>query len=199
MRKILKIGVLGIGLVFLSRSALPQEKVALTLQVPPQFFMSLCPERPFQGAKVFLKGVEDQRPIKTLGVVTKKGGKDPVEVAADPPLSVIFTNYLVSALEVCGMQMVGPEAADYQIQFVIDEFHGQEEKALLTGKGQAKSRVSFMAHSPTRKVAGNFSYGLDFKQSRKRGVERLQEILNELLQETLRQVPISPQLRALKS
>jgi YajG family uncharacterized lipoprotein len=198
--KFWKIGMLGLGLFCLSRSALSQEKVSLTLEVPPQFFMSLCPEHPFQGEKVFLKSVEDNRSSPILGMVTKKGGKNPVEVDADPPLQVVFKNYLSSVLEACGMQLVqAPEGSEYQIQFTIEEFHGEEEKHLVTGKGQATSRLSFMANSPTRKVTGNVSYGVDFKQGRKRGIERLREILNELLQETLRQIPGSPQLRTLKS
>jgi hypothetical protein len=189
----------GLFLFYLSSPVFSQDKVALTLEVPAQFFMTLCPDRPFSGSKVYWKGVQDLRAIKTLGVVTRKGGEDPIEVISDPPLQQVFQSYLTSILDQCGMQLVQrPEDAAYQMEAFIDEFHAQEEKGLVTGKGQAKSRLSFTATTMGRKVAANVGYGVEFKQGRKRGIERLKKILNELLQETLRQVPASSQLRTLK-
>lgn len=199
MKKKLKILLTALSLICISRPAVSVEFETVTLEVPAQFFMSLCPDRPFQGVKVFWKGVQDQRPVQLLGVVTKKGGEDPIQVVSAPPLQTLFQNYLTSVLEQCGMQLVQrPEEATYEMSAVIEEFHAEEEKRLVMGKGTAKSRLSFAANSVTRKVNAAVSYGVDFKQTKKRGIERLQEILNELLRETLRQVPASAQLRTLK-
>jgi uncharacterized lipoprotein YajG len=193
--------LVGMGLVFFAGFVRSQEPtVPLTLEVPAQFFMNLCPDRPFQGVKVYWKGVEDQRSVKILGVVSKKEGKDAVQVISEPPLEKIFQNYLNSLLEQCGMQLVQrPQDALYQMQATIQEFHAEEEKGWVTGKGEAKSRLEFTAASPERKITANVGYGVEFKQGRKRGIVRLQKILNELLQETLRQVPGSVQLRSMKS
>jgi uncharacterized lipoprotein YajG len=200
MRHHLKIWITVIGTFLFFETAIAQQTFeTITLEVPAQFFMSLCPDRPFQGVKVYWQGVQDKRTHQTLGVVTKKEGKDPIQVVSAPPLQQLFQNYLTSVLEQCGMQLVQrPGDAAFQLEAFIEEFHAEEEKGWVTGKGQAKSRLSFAAQSPTRKVAANVGYGVEFKQGRKRGIERLQKVLNELLQETLRQVPGSTQLQILK-
>lgn len=176
-----------------------EEKELLTLRVPPQFFMGICPKKPFSGIKVYFQGVEDKRGDKILGVVTKKKGKDPIRVYSDPPLEVLMQNYLNSLFDECGMQLAkNASQAPYRLSAGIEAFSAQEVKGILTGKGEAKSRLSLSATGGGRTVRANVGYGVEFKKGKKHGIERLEETLNELLRETLRQLVVSDQLQSLK-
>ena len=100
----------------------------------------------------------------------------------------------------CGMKLeseAGPGI--YEVSAAIKKFRAHEEKGLITGKGKATSEIEIFAELGTKKITAQVGYGIEFKQSRKRGIKRIRQVLNELFQETIKQVIASPTLRNLSS
>jgi len=174
-----------------------QDKAELTLKVPTDLFQQACPSPLWNGLAVQWLGSTDRRPNPEVGLETKKGGKDPIAVSTQPPLAETFDSALRGLLSHCGMKLV-ESGGTWRMSAIIEEFHAGVEKGLVFGKGRAKSRVAIFAESEQRKLSASAGYELEFKQTRKKSLQRLTETLNELFAKTLEQLPKSPQLRSMQ-
>jgi hypothetical protein len=190
--------------VFLALPALAHgetpERETLKFKFNNIFWYRLCSPKPFKGTRIHFQGTRDDRPEKALGTVTKKHGDDEIEIYSEPPLREIVGGYLVAIFRQCGMK-VEPQGGPgiYEVMAAIKKFRAHEEKGLITGKGNATSDIEIVASLGNKKITAQVGYGIEFKKGRKAGIKRMREILNELFQETLKQVIQSPTLRKLSS
>lgn len=164
------------------------------------FWYRLCSSQPFKGTRIHFQGTRDDRPEKALGTVTKKHGNDEIEVYSEPPLREVVGGYLAAIFRQCGMK-VEPQGGPgvYEVMAAIKKFRAHEEKGLITGKGNASSEIEIIASLGNKKITAQVGYGIEFKKGRKAGIKRMREILNELFQETIKQVIQSPTLRNLSN
>ncbi len=176
------------------------EREEISLAVSPGFFQNLCTYPEWKGQKVFWKGVEDQRPQGPLGRVSKKKGKDLVQVYANPDLERVLAENLQRLFQDCGLTLLSAPSGEVpSLRVTVQNFYAEEEKGLVTGKGKARSRLSFEVQRPGRKLTASVGYELEYKQTRKRGIERLQKVLQELLEKTLVEVTRNDSLQKLGS
>lgn len=189
------------ALLFFSFASLPafaEEEAVVFLQLPPAFAATICPTPVWNQVKVQWLGTTDARPQPEVGLETKKKGKDPVAVMTSPSLASFVDEKLKALLSQCGMSLVAaPETSAIKMSAVIEEFHAGMERGLIMGTGQAKSRLSLTAEAPHRKTSASAGYQVEFKNTKKKPLERMTATLNELVLKTLEQVPASPQLRSL--
>lgn len=194
---------LGVLLMAASVSLHAQENLdreEISLAVSPGFFQNLCAHPEWQGQKILWEGIIDQRPQGPLGRVSKKKGKDLVEVYANPPLEKVLEENLRRLFQDCGLTLLSTASGDIpSLRVAVQNFYAEEEKGLVTGKGKARSRLSFEVQCPGRKLTASVGYELEYKQTRKRGIERLQKTLQELLEKTLVEVTQNDSLKKLGS
>ncbi len=190
------LGIILILFLDLGRAA---EEFSITLELPPKFFSQLCPQPLWNHPRVIWQGVKDKRPNPALGTLTKKHGKDPTSVFSQPSLEEIFNRNLEQLFRHCGMDLMTAGSAttadDFQLSGFLEEFYAQEEKGIFTGKGRASSRLLISAIRPQKKINATVTYQIEFKMGRKRGIERLEKILQELFENTVKQVTLAPQLK----
>lgn len=185
-------------LSFASFPALAEEEAVVFLQLPPNFAATICPTPVWNQVKVQWLGTNDARLKPEVGLETKKKGKDPVAVMTSPSLASFVDEKLKVLLTQCGMNLVAaPESSAIKMSAVIQEFHAGMERGLIMGNGQAKSRLSLTAEAPHRKISASAGYQVEFKNTKKKPLERMTATLNELVLKTLEQVPASTQLRSL--
>jgi len=198
----IKTGILffSFALLFPSLSALSEEDPSIHLNLPEGFFSQVCPSPIWKNLKIRWLGVTDERPHQWVGIVTKKGGKNPVRIETDQPLTETFNASLKTLFTQCGMILTdakeNPSASpEATLAVKIIDFSATEEKRFFTGKGTAKSRLLFLVQEGRKKTTSTVGYGLEFKMGRKSGIKRMQMILSELYQATLKEIPKAAELR----
>ena len=184
------------SLVF-SQTLRAGEPTSVTLQLPDGFIEKLCSKPLWENMTVVWKGVEDKRPSPEIGSQEKKG-KILDELVSDPPLAKLLDPLLRQLFTQCGMKLLdhGDEEAT-RLGVEISEFHAGVEKRLITGKGEAKSRLVITKEASTQTRMTEVGYEMESKQIRHKSTKQLTETLNELLRKTLAEIPTSVTVRAL--
>lgn len=168
----------------------------ISFNIPRGFYQQVCPSPIWSGVKVKWEGMKDARSTRALGVVTKKRGKDPIQVYSVEPVAEVLNLSLKQLFNACGMTLLkGSEEAPpgtIILRGELKKFDAKEEKAIFTGKGMAEIQIVFYARRPAKKITADVGYQLEFKLGRKRGIQRLQEILQELYLSALKGIPQAP-------
>lgn len=92
--------------LFSSSLALSEAKESIHLDLPKGFFAKICPSPIWKNLKVRWLGVTDERPDLSVGIITKKGGKDPFQVLTEKPLAETLNTDLQALFSQCGMIIV---------------------------------------------------------------------------------------------
>lgn len=183
----------------LPQLSMGQDIVSVSLQLSPDYSSRVCPSPLWQGQKLVWMGVSDRRSSKEVGLQTKKKGNDPVHIVAEPPLEKILDSNLRELLTRCGLQPVSTASeAELSLQVFVEEFYVGVRKGVLTGKGEAKSRLVFVFKTPFKTKNVVVSYEMEFKDLRKKKIQQMTATLNELLGKTLEQIPKTPALVAIE-
>lgn len=185
--------------VLVSFQAMAGETLSLPLTLPPDFSSRACPA-PVWNSKALWGGVKDLRDEKSVGHQTIKGGSEEVaRVESTPALDQILDISLKRLFQTCGLQWVasGDETTS-QISVDILEFFAGSDKKFLTGQGRATSRLAIHIQKGRQTLQTlEVGFQIENKGLRQSKLKQLQKTLNELLAETLTQIPRLPQLRSL--
>ncbi len=188
-------------LCLLATKAWSAEEASVSLKLPPQFVEKLCatPVPGWKDQSVRWKGVTDGRKEAEVGLQSKKKGKDPISVTAQPPLEVVLNETLKQIFSACGLKISNDGKADLEMSAEIEEFHAGVEKGFLTGKGVARSKIQFhLSHkNSTSQRVVDLGYELDSKEIRQKDIKQLEKTLNDLLARTLEQIPVLDGLKNL--
>lgn len=181
-----------------SSQTLADTPLSITLSTPPMLAQDSCKVPIWSDAQFIWKGIIDKRPSPEIGLQTQKG-KEPIPVMADPPLSQVLDKSLYEIFTACGMKLAenGPDTMP-TLSAEIREFYTGVEKKLLTGKSKAKSSIAFTLRKGGQSTSVTVGFEIDSKKIRSGSTKQLQQTLNELLVETLRQIPATPEMRELK-
>lgn len=167
-----------------------EETVSVKLQAPEGIAAMVCPKPMWNGMTVIWKGVQDKRGYGEIGVQNQKG-KDPIKVFSDPTMAVVFDKAIKDTLTTCGMKFIskGDEDEIPSLSVEIRDFYAGVDKKLLTGKGEAKSRLEIMFTRDSQTKSLGFGGDMDSKGLRKGSIKQLEKSLNELLAYTLKNMP----------
>lgn len=172
-----------------------QETATLTLAVPVNFNGQTCPSQVWLGQKVLWQGVEDKRTTFAVGLQTKKKGKEPIAVLAQPTLQETLESNLKTLLSFCGMQLTtNPQESDLSLKVMIEAFYAGVQRNILTGQGNANSRLVFSIYQGLKHKDVVITYQMEFKDWRGKSLKQLKKTLDELLTKTLEQIPRNPGL-----
>lgn len=183
--------IFGVVFVLLSVTAGAQERASVTLSLPAYFAAKICPSPVWKGTTILWKGVTDVRTEKEIGRQSKKKGKNPVFVDAQPPIEHVFDEALKTLMPACGLRFVTDGKADMVMSAEVGDFYAGVEKGLFVGKGVAKSQILFRikkANDTTDRTV-EVGYEIESKKIRQKDIRQLEKTLNELLLRTLEQVP----------
>lgn len=183
-----------VPLLISSRAEAQAQTVSLSL--PAGFTQSACSAPVWKNTEIYWKGVEDKRGDASVGQQTKNK-LAPVEVLAQPELKDVFNSALKRLLPACGLKLADkPSDGTLNLKVEIQQFYAGVDKKIVTGTGKAQSRIAFVgdiANQTTMMV--EIGYQIESKKGRKKDIKQLEALLNELLSETLKQVPLSKQLQ----
>jgi len=175
-----------------------QEPIPVELKTPDHFPSKICPTPLWKNLSAVWKGIRDQRPVPVVGEETR-GGKDPIPVISRIPLDMVFEKALKDLFTQCGMQWRSEgDGKTWTLSATIGEFYLGMDKKIVTSKGMAKSRLSFLAERPGQTVTADVGYEIESKNFRYQTTKKIEKTLNELFLKTLEQVPQSRQLRDLQ-
>lgn len=163
---------------------------SVSINVPPNLVSRTCPSAVWGNSTLLWKGVTDSRPAPEIGLQSGKKGKDPVSVLAEPSLEAVLNGVMPDLLSACGIHLVREGKIDREISAEVREFHAGVEKGIFTGKGIAKSRITFVVRDRGEIVKTvDVGYEMETKKIRQKNLKQLEETLNELLARTLGEIP----------
>ncbi len=166
------------------------EEQNVSLKLPDDFVASLCPKPVWKGSAFVWKGVSDTRDQREIGAQTRKNGKDPVLVFAEPPLDQVVGQAVPKLLTACGLKLDKEGKGETDLSLEIHDFYAGVEKRLFTGKGKTHSDFQFVFKKNGDIIKTvNVGYEVDEKKIRQRDVRQLEGALNDLLRRTLEQIP----------
>jgi len=175
--------------LFLCASAYTEE-TTVSLKLPDGFIAKNCPKPVWKGSSFLWKGVSDTRGQREVGTQTRKNGKDPVLVFAEPSLEGALGNIVPELLKTCGLTLKKEGKGETELSFEIHDFYAGVEKRLFTGKGKTHSDFQFVFKKNGDIVKTvNVGYEVEEKKTRQRDIRQLEGALNELLRRTLEQIP----------
>jgi len=181
------------AIFFANPTLYASDENSIQLTLPSEFSLNTCSVRPWIGKTAKWGGVTDERTEKAVGQQSKSG-EILSQVNVNPPLEQVFDISLKQLFTSCGIQWTNDDQAP-EIHIAITEFFAGSDKKLFTGKGQAQSRLRLeigRQHMTLHTLEVGFS--IENKGLRKAKLKQLQSTLNELLAETLRQIPKLNQL-----
>jgi len=196
MKKIMGVIVVcAVLFVAMTVSAETSGKEAVTLEIPAGLVQNICTQPVWNGVTAVWSGVTDTRQDKVIGIQTKKG-KEAVEVFANPSLESVFDKALREVFTACGMKIVNtPGGETLKLSAEIRQFYAGVEKKLVTGKAKCTSALTFTVDKGAQSTKIDISNDLESKEARKGDIKGLTKALNDLLVETLKQIPSTQQLR----
>jgi len=103
--KIAKI-ILPVLALLVSSLVRAQETATIQLELPATFFNQVCPAPVWQNLSVAWQGTVDRREQASVGLESKKNGKDPIAVNTDPPIADLIDGKLREIFTRCGMHLV---------------------------------------------------------------------------------------------
>lgn len=129
---------------------------------------------------------------------TKTKGQDPVYVAVDPSLQSVLEPALKKLLTHCGLEFISNHSGNV-LHVQIEHFYADVKKGFFTGKGKAESQINFvLVNSDMGMTTYGMSAGIDLKKMKRKDIKQLEMLLNELLFQTLAQVPKSDLVKEIK-
>lgn len=180
-----------------SLCSLAAEPTPISLTVPPTLAEEVCRSPVWNGTAVVWGGVVDRRPSPEVGLQTQQG-KEALPVVSSPPLAEVFDRALRGLFAACGMKLLGGGTENApELSAEIRVFSVGVEKKLLTGKSEAKSSIAFLSRRGNRSSSVTVGFEIDSKKIRSGNTKQLEKTLNDLLTETLRQIPATPEMREL--
>lgn len=185
-------------LLLTSMNLFAEEREKVALELPADFDVKICPQPLWHHVKVVWKGVEDARINKDVGVQTKAKGEDPVYVEADPSLKSVLEPALKQLLTRCGLEFVVNQSGNV-LYAQIEHFYADVKKGFFTGKGKAESQINFvLVNGDMGMTTYGMSAGIDLKKMKRKDIKQLEMLLNELLFQTLEQIPKSDLVKEIK-
>ena len=185
-------------LLFFSSPVLhAQEFESFLLEIDSQFLSKICTPSIWNNLPVVWKGVQDKRIQKEIGVETLRN-KNPSYLISKPDLETLFNETLKIFFTKCGIRFIQSKNGDeIELSAEIEEFYATVNRKLITGKGNAKSKIRFLAVRPDQKKGIEVGYELESKDTRQKSLRQLKEMLNELFKKTFEQIAQTKQLKEL--
>ncbi|MCB1215336.1 MAG: hypothetical protein KDK66_07660 [Deltaproteobacteria bacterium] len=171
----------------------------MNLVLAPLLSQEWCAHKPLEGLTLVWKGVQDERVTSDLGVLNRKSGEVLSRLVADPNLKSTLDTIVPKLLSACGVNWAKKDSADplvdhlSSVELVVKTFGAQNQKGFFSAKAQAESQIEVKLSSPTRQSTAVVAYQLEFKQIRKKGSKALRQAIQELYQETLKQLILVPE------
>ena len=166
------------------------DRAAVEIKVPQDLVSKTCPSAVWGNSTLLWKGVTDSRSTPEIGLQSRKKGKEPVSVLADPSLEVILNGVMPDLLSACGIHLVKEGKIDREISAEVREFYAGVEKGIFTGKSVARSRITFVVRDRGEIIKTiDVGYEMETKKIRQKDLRQLEGTLNELLARTLEEVP----------
>lgn len=172
------------------------ETLNITLALPADFTTQVCSIPLWNQKKAMWGHVKDLRDEKAVGHQSKNG-TDILLVETNPQLQEILDISLKRLFQTCGIEWINSEDPNIpKISVNILEFFAGSDKKLLTGKGTAVSRLAINIEKPGQTLQTiETGFQIENKGLRQSKLKQLEKTLNELLSETLKQIPKISQLR----
>ncbi len=185
--------------IFLPFTGQGAEETPLSLQLPSQFAGQICPVPVWHNVSVVWKGVTDKRATPEIGQQETKG-EISTTVIASPALTIVFDDALRQLLPACGLILKNSgDESTTTLSVEIENFSASVQKKLLTGKGTAQSRLALIAQMAGQStLTAEVGFEMESKKARTKNIKQLNATLNELLYDTLEQIPKARQLQDLK-
>ncbi|EKD41855.1 MAG: hypothetical protein ACD_73C00488G0003 [uncultured bacterium] len=172
------------------------ETLNITLSLPADFSTQVCNIPVWNRTKAIWGHVKDLREEKAVGHQSKNG-VDTLLVETTPPLENILDISLKRLFQTCGMEWVKEEDSNaIKISVNILEFFAGSDKKLLTGKGTAVSRLAINIEKSNQTLQTiEVGFQIENKGIRQAKLKQLEKTLNELLADTLKQIPRLSQMK----
>lgn len=185
-------------LILLAFTANAQEREKVSLELPQDFDVKICPQPLWNHVKVVWKGIEDARIYKDVGIQTKNKGEDPIVVEADPTLVAILEPALKQLLTHCGLEFVTHQSGNV-LSATIEHFYADVKKGFFTGKGKAEAQINFtLISSDLGMTSMGVGASMDLKKMKRKDIKQLKMLLDDLLFQILSQIPKSDLVTTLK-
>lgn len=194
----MKIFLTLLSVLLMAVSAHAASTVSIQLAAPAGIEKEACPVPIWKNLTASWKGVRDSRSSQEIGLQTQKG-KEPIQVISLPALDLVFDASLKNLLTACGMKLTTAEnGSTLNLSAEIKEFYAGVEKKLLTGKGVAKSSITFIANRGGTSSSVTVGYEMESKKIRSGDIKQLTKTINDLFAETLKQIPATEEMKDLK-
>lgn len=174
------------------------EPTTLQLNLPAYWEKQVCPSPIWKNQTAVWKGITDNRASQEVG--NQEVGQENIAVNTSPELTEIFNSNFKKMFTACGLKLSESESEDtMNIAIDINEFYAGVEKKFITGKSKASSKITFTASwaNGANKTI-DVGYDLESKRIKRKSLRQLQDTLNELLAETVKQLFQSSQMRNLE-
>ncbi len=168
---------------------------SVNLEPPAGFAQKICPNPLWSGKTLVWDGATDLRPEKAIGTQSK--GDESANITAQPPLETVFDGAVKTLMETCGMKVVS-KVGDAALRMSVDveKFHVDVENKLVTGTGKAESWIKIVLRDGAAVQTAHVGYEMESKGVR--SGKKLKKTLDELMFETLAQIPKAEPLKNLK-
>lgn len=168
------------------------------LQTPEGFASKICPSQKWKNIPFVWEGVTDSREDKAVGSQVT-GSKEPIDITPVPPLESVLDKAIPELLEACGMKQVKKSDENAaRIAVEVESFHAGVTKTLFTGKGTAESWFKITVRKGPSTETAKFGYEMESKGMRSGKIKQLKKTLDDLLFQTLSELPKADPIKSLK-
>ncbi len=168
-------------------------------EMPSGFFQQVCKKREWKGLVAEWGGVTDSRGTPFIGKQVKKGGEQ-IPVVSEPPLGVVMNDALKDLFEECGMALVekGTPGA-LSLSAEIKSFDVSVIKNMVSSSAASESMIRFAVQKGTKGQTIDVGVEIESKGVGGGKLKALKKAANELLLETLREIPKNEHMRDLSN
>jgi len=186
-----------IVLLALASGASAAEEPVVRFEMPQGFFEQVCKEPEWKGVVAIWGGVTDLRGSPSIGRQVKKGGEQ-IPVISDPSLEVVMNDALKDLFEECGMSFVEKASpGTLSLSAEIKSFDVNVIKNTFSNSAASESMIRFVAQKGTKSQIIDVGVELESKGAGGGKLKALKKAANNLLLETLREIPKNEHMREL--
>lgn len=195
------LSLVGIIVVFASSQlagAAEPVRPVVYFSMPTDFMEEVCRKPVWKGVVAKWGGVVDSRETLFIGKQVKRGGEQ-IPVISEPPLSTVMNDALKDLFEECGMALVEKaKPGMLNLSAEIKSFDVNVIKKTLSNAAASESMIRFVVQKgPTGQV---IDVGMELESKGVGGgkLKALKKAANNLLLETLKEIPRNEHMRELK-
>ena len=168
------------------------------LSVPKDFTADVCKSKIWDGKEAVWGGVEDLRDTQVIANVQRKDNVTPVK--SEVPMGGVFNENLKKIFKDCGVKFIKKKKATANTLYLsvtLKEFYVGTETKVVSAKSEAKSQIIINQRRGHTANKITLDYNADSKHIRSKDLKKLKKALNELLLESLINIPAQPALKKL--